>query len=78
LSGYAALGAKRASTFSQDLRAVVHGLVAAYRRALRARALYDVPELVAHIYVQLVRDGYQGVPITHVYRDEVQDFVQVG
>jgi hypothetical protein len=28
-------------------------------------------DFVAHVHAQLARDGYRGVPITALYRDEV-------
>ena len=38
--------------------------------------MFDRPDLVHHLYCQLTGQGYSGCPISHVYRDEVQDFVQ--
>jgi hypothetical protein len=39
-------------------------------------AWYDNMDLVAHVYGGVKRDGYLGVPIHNLYRDEVQDFTQ--
>jgi hypothetical protein len=39
-------------------------------------ARYDIMDMVAHVYRGLKRDGYLGVPIHNLYRDEVQDFTQ--
>lgn len=37
---------------------------------------YDAMDLVAHLYRQLRTDGYRGVAVHALYRDEVQDFTQ--
>lgn len=54
----------------------VFAAVQTYQTAKAARGLYDRADLVHSLYTRLGRHGYQGVPISHVVRDEVQDFVQ--
>ena len=33
---------------------------------------YDAADVASHVYRQLAADGYQGLPIHNIYRDEVQ------
>lgn len=33
---------------------------------------YDAADVASHVYRQLANDGYQGLPIHNLYRDEVQ------
>jgi hypothetical protein len=70
------LGAKRAPNFSGELREVVYAAYTAYESIKNAQGGWDRCDLAAHLYQQLVGEGYQGVPLDGVYRDEVQDFTQ--
>jgi hypothetical protein len=47
-----------------------------YSRLKAEHHLYDRPDLVHWIYSRLAAQGYSGCPVTHILRDEVQDFVQ--
>eukprot|EP00878_Enallax_costatus_P024526 GHUV01026178.1.p1 GENE.GHUV01026178.1~~GHUV01026178.1.p1 ORF type:complete len:603 (+),score=181.38 GHUV01026178.1:514-2322(+) len=76
LEEYLSLGAKRAANYNQELRTVVYSLMQSYQRQKAQHRLYDRPDLVHHLHKQLKKDGYQGIAITHICRDEVQDFVQ--
>lgn len=37
---------------------------------------YDDGDLLAHLHRHLAAEGYRGVPLHALYRDEVQDFTQ--
>jgi hypothetical protein len=47
-----------------------------YSKLKAEHNLYDRPDLVHWIYSRLSAQGYHGCAITHILRDEVQDFVQ--
>jgi hypothetical protein len=55
---------------------VVYAAYTAYESTKNAQGGWDRCDLAAHLYQQLVGEGYQGVPLDGVYRDEVQDFTQ--
>ena len=38
----------------------------------RPACRYDAADVASHVYRQLAADGYQGLPIHNIYRDEVQ------
>ncbi|KAI3424745.1 hypothetical protein D9Q98_008134 [Chlorella vulgaris] len=76
LAEYLEIGRKRAPNFDCDSRRLVHEVYCKYQQYKRQQARYDNADLVAHVYRQLAEQGYQGVPIHNLYRDEVQDFTQ--
>jgi hypothetical protein len=39
---------------------------------IRPARRYDVADVASHVYRQLAADGYQGLTIHNIYRDEVQ------
>ena len=51
--------------------AQVYQLLTHYQQALHTVG-YDKPDLLASIFRGLSKDGYRGMPITHIFRDELQ------
>eukprot|EP00741_Cyanophora_paradoxa_P013250 tig00000178_g12798.t2 len=72
---YLALGRNR-SRLDEEQRRAIHELHGAYRDAKRRRGLYDVTDLVHHLYREVSARGYAGPPIHEIIVDEVQDFTQ--
>lgn len=54
----------------------VYALFQRYERLRVQRRLFDNMDLVSHIHRALRAQGYRGVPVHDLYRDEVQDFTQ--
>lgn len=76
LEEYLDLGRKRSANTDKDIKEQIHKLLPAYQKAKAIRGFYDRADLVHSLYTRLAKHGYQGVSISHVVRDEVQDFVQ--
>ena len=55
----------------------VYALVSPYQQALQGLGLWDRPDLVASVYRGLHEHGYSGEPLMCIFRDEVQDCLQV-
>lgn len=47
-----------------------------YRKFLKQEWMFDTCDLIHYIYQRINSDGYKGIPIHHIVRDEVQDFCQ--
>ncbi|KAL0051259.1 hypothetical protein WJX82_004398 [Trebouxia sp. C0006] len=76
LQGYLDVGRKRAPKFNADTRREVYPIFERYEREKLRLNRYDHMDLLFHIYHSLKTNGYQGVPIHNITRDEVQDFTQ--
>ncbi|DBA81851.1 TPA: hypothetical protein ACH3X1_007570 [Trebouxia sp. C0004] len=76
LQGYLDVGRKRAHNFNADTRREVYPIFERYEREKLRLNRYDHMDLLFHIYHSLKTNGYQGVPIHNITRDEVQDFTQ--
>ena len=72
------VGRKRAPNFTGDLRRLVYRCYLSFEEAKAQMWGWDRADLVAHLYHQLLGGKYQGARLDGVYRDEVQDFTQVG
>jgi hypothetical protein len=79
LSCWQVVGRKRAPNFTQEQRPLVYRAWQQYERAKASQMGWDRADLAAHLYRQLVTPGaYRGDFFDAIYRDEVQDFTQVG
>lgn len=78
------LGAKRAPNFNGQLRRLVYRCYEAYEAVKALRSVpgrgpgWDRADLAAALYRNLRAGQYRGVRLDGIYRDEVQDFTQVG
>lgn len=72
------VGRKRAPNFTSEQRPLVYRAWQQYEWAKASRRGWDRADLAAHLYRQLAGGGYRGAAFEAIYRDEVQDFTQVG
>lgn len=47
-----------------------------YEKVKKASYMYDVGDIIKHVYGKIVAEGYNGPDINYIFRDEVQDCVQ--
>eukprot|EP00741_Cyanophora_paradoxa_P005659 tig00000939_g5486.t1 len=74
LGTYQRMGRNRSRLASEEERALVHELHGQYRKMKEAGQLFDVTDVVRHIYLEVKAGRYRSVPIHELIVDEVQDF----
>jgi len=76
LDQYLEVGYKRAPNYTAELRRQVYAVYERYEATKVRRWRYDNLDLVGHIYRSLADEGYRGICVHGIFRDEVQDFTQ--
>lgn len=70
------VGRKKAPNYTSELRRRVYQVYERYEREKTKHWHYDNLDLIGHIYRKLMVEGYRGIPIHRLFRDEVQDATQ--